>query len=162
MENYIVINGKKAELTPEQLKALGIKMESPFEFDTNQEYYFITSIGTVADGSKVNAPERHSVANYCTDPDLMKQRALHETLNRLLWRYSMEHKGDKIGWCSPNSNATRKHTIYYDHSEEKWCIECWIHSQSCGAIYFYDKETAQNAIEDIVKPFMAEHPEFKW
>ena len=31
-ENYIVINGKKAELTVEQIKALGIEVrKSPFE-----------------------------------------------------------------------------------------------------------------------------------
>ena len=33
MENYIVINGRKAELTAEQLKALGIETEKKSPFD---------------------------------------------------------------------------------------------------------------------------------
>lgn len=33
MENYIVINGRKAELTEEQLKALGIETEKKSPFD---------------------------------------------------------------------------------------------------------------------------------
>lgn len=44
-ENYIVINGKKAELTEEQLKQLGIepekKRKNPFERVTGEKYYYI-------------------------------------------------------------------------------------------------------------------------
>ena len=39
-ENYIVINGKKAELTNEQLKMLGIEVrKNPFDRATGEEYY---------------------------------------------------------------------------------------------------------------------------
>lgn len=31
-----------------------------------------------------------------------------------------------------------------------------------GTIYFSTKEKAQQAIEDVVEPFMAEHPDFVW
>lgn len=38
MENYIVINGKKAELTKEQLEALGIEIEKkdPFKLEEDK------------------------------------------------------------------------------------------------------------------------------
>jgi hypothetical protein len=47
MDDYIVINGKKAELTGEQLKALGIEDElarnNPFGKIIDNSYYYITS-----------------------------------------------------------------------------------------------------------------------
>ena len=162
MENYIVINGKRAELTPEQLKALGIETEkdSPFKCEKEQDYYFISTMGNITRANyNTGAQERHSVANYCTDPDLMNQRALHETLNRLLWRYSMEHKGNEIDW---NNKNIGKYVILYDHECKNWEIDIWHTYQWVGAVHFYDEKIAQNAIKDIVEPFMAEHPEFKW
>ena len=44
-ENYIVINGKKAELTNEQMKLLGIKVrKNPFErVSKNESYYNISN-----------------------------------------------------------------------------------------------------------------------
>ena len=54
MDNYICINGKKAELTAEQLKALGIELPKPSPFErvgntanTFCNYYFISSTGSV-------------------------------------------------------------------------------------------------------------------
>lgn len=54
MNNYICINGKKAELTKEQLKAFGIELPKPSPFDrvdntvnTFYNYYFISSTGSV-------------------------------------------------------------------------------------------------------------------
>lgn len=46
-ENYIVINGKKIELTEEQLKQLGIEVrKNPFNRAHSAESYFIsTSMG---------------------------------------------------------------------------------------------------------------------
>ena len=31
-----------------------------------------------------------------------------------------------------------------------------------GCIYFYSKSIAQKAIEEIIRPFMKEHPDFIW
>ena len=102
MENYICINGKKAELTEEQLKALGIELPkvNPFErVKKTTPFYFITAKGKAEYGVELNdyhCSELYNVANYCTDKAIMEQRALHETLNRLLWRYAMEHGGTGI------------------------------------------------------------------
>ena len=47
-ENYIVINGKRAELTEEQMKALGIETEekrkNPFERVGNDNKYYYTIV----------------------------------------------------------------------------------------------------------------------
>lgn len=166
MENYIVINGKKAELTEEQLKALGIEVEKddPFERvecgDKDYYYYYISEAGDIEDTFDIssNFDNRvYSIANYCTDKTLMEQRALHETLNRLLWRYSMQHGGDEM--C----DTSDKYCIHYYADNKKYGVLAqrgWIYY--LGELYFNSKEIANNAIEEIVKPFMEQHPEFVW
>lgn len=46
----------------------------------------------------------YEAANYCTDEELLRRRALYEKLERCLWRFSMENGGsgnNKLcGWCS--------------------------------------------------------------
>ena len=160
-ENYIVINGKKAELTEEQLKALGIEIEkkSVFERKEDKSYYYISAYGTVRrtlDKEWTTDTLQYNVANYCTDKALMEQRALHETLDRLLWRFSMEHDGDKIDWDVPSS----KYRIYCD--EHKSFLVSWDNTSKSHTIYFHTRNIAERAIEEIIKPFIEEHPEFRW
>ena len=154
MENYICINGKKAELTEEQLKALGIELPkaNPFErAERHTPYYAIDTAGVVRKCSERNDGVDnafYNIANYCTDKAIMEQRALHETLNRLLWRYAMEHGGTGI------------FEIAYDGIKDKFTV------QNCLLTYtgetFCKREVAENAIEDIIKPFMKAHPHFKF
>lgn len=161
MENYICINGKKTELTPEQLKQLGIELPkaNPFaKHHTEPNTYFINGFGTV---QKICGGDHlfYDIANYCTDKEIMEQRALHETLSRLLWRYAMEHDGDKIDW---NSKYQKKYHIFVDVEDNRYHID---HSWTCcgvGRIYFAKESTAKAAIEEIIKPFMNAHPEFKF
>lgn len=49
MDNYICINGKKAELTEEQIKALGIELpKTPFSrTSVGGEYFYISSDGNI-------------------------------------------------------------------------------------------------------------------
>lgn len=170
-KNYICIDGKKAELTEEQLKALGIELPktNPFErvknnANTFYNYYFINTMGAVNEAidntHSGNGTDdlRYYAANYCTDKSIMEQRALHETLSRLLWRYSMNHDGDKIDWKSGN----KIYTIFYNHNTNKVDYDYGYVIQHNGAVHFYTKEIAKAAIEEVVKPFMEAHPDFKW
>lgn len=161
MDNYICINGKKAELTEEQLEKLGIKLETSNSFDrqdNGDKYYFINSIGEIA----VNEEHRYdsnynhyNVANYCTDEELLKKRALYETLNRRLWRYSMEHDGDKIDW----DRDGEKYYIFYNTSSKNWLVGSICYSWDF-AVFFYSSEIAEKAIKEVVIPFVEENPEF--
>ena len=166
MTNYICINGKKAELTEEQMKALGIelpKAKSPFErCKKGKEYYYISYTGVVDCTHEVEYPSDvrcYSIANYCTDKDLLQQQAYRETLNRLLWRYSMEHDGDKIDW---NDADELKYYIYYNHNYISFLVGYTAYAKSFERVYFHTAKIAENAIKEIVEPFMAEHPDFKW
>lgn len=161
MDNYICINGKKAELTKEQLEKLGIKLETSSSFDrqdNGDKYYFINSIGEIV----VNEEHRYdsnynhyNTANYCTDKELLEKRVFYETLNRRLWRYSMEHDGDKIDW----DRDGEKYYIFYNTGSEKWLVGSICHSWDF-AVFFYSLEIAKNAIKEVVIPFIEKNPEF--
>lgn len=164
MKNYICIDGKKAELTPEQLKALGLEMEieNPFERKCNGIYYWINGAGNVMDVIETCMcfdDDKYKIANYCTDKELMQQQAYRETLNRLLWRYSMEHKGNEIDWCDAK---TDKYCIYYNHNTKSFDMHSRNFRHIIGIPYFHTREIAENAIKEIIEPFMAEHPDFKF
>lgn len=162
MENYICINGKKAELTEEQMVALGIELPkvNPFtRHKTNySKYFYIGSDGCAYienDNHGSYNDSQFDVANYCTDKVIMEQRALHETLNRLLWRYSMEHKGERVD--------DKVWSITY-HADTKEFHCGWVNYQVLfvAEIAFDTEEIGNNAIKEIIEPFMAAHPEFKW
>ena len=164
-DNYIMLNGKKVPLTEEQVAALLGGKETacakvePFEPQTGQNYFYISDRGEVFNEDDHNLQcdkKRYNVGNYCTDYEMMNQRAMHETLNRLLWRYSEQHGGD-AEW----DRESRHFYIRIDDKGEPFW-DWFVCSRPFGPVYFKDMETAICAIEDVVKPFLAEHPDFVW
>lgn len=153
MENYICINGKKAELTEEQMKALGIELQKDSPFDRTEMhkiYYYISPIGDVKSTHETEASfDKYcfDIANYCTDKAIMKQRALHETLSRLLWRFSEQNGGKGMFSIADKGNGN-------------FCsmIENFRYLEPT----FKTSDIAKRAITEIIKPFMAEHPDFVW
>lgn len=123
-------------------------------------YYYINQCGQIVflreEGDALDR-ELYEVANYCRDEAMMKQRALHETLNRLLWRYSETHGGDN-SW----ETADNHHHFIYRGAARGLNVMYSIGAKAQGVVYFKDEETARSAIEEVVKPFLAEHPEFVW
>lgn len=165
-EAYIEIDGKRTQLTVEQMKALGIYEEPKKNLfdrvEKDKQYYYITNGGDVDCGTDYyweSDNKRHQVANYCTDKEILQQRALHETLNRLLWRFSIENDGSKINW---NNIDKHKYVIYFDNESKKFTTTEYRFMKFDGCIYFHSKSIAQKAIEEIIIPFMKEHPDFIW
>lgn len=158
--NKIIIDGKEYELSAELVEKIQAevaaqeKAKNPFERNAGESYYFVDSAGGVfsfADYEDGTADALYSAGNYCRNKAIMKQRALHETLNRLLWRYSETNGGgEKRGG----------YFIYRSSMEDMRVGHCTY--ASCGDVYFRKKEVAEAAIEEVVKPFMAAHPEFVW
>lgn len=152
MENYICINGKKTELTKEQMKALGIELcdyKAPFKRVPGQRYYFTHGDGVVYSAvekdSDLSDSVFFSVANYCTDKELMEQWVLRETLNRLLWRFSEMNGGQGFYALS-----------IADHEH----INIMSRSFICLDPSFKTAGIAKRAIDEVVKPFLAAHPDF--
>ena len=101
MENYLVLNGQKIELTPEQYQevcnAVTSKKKTPFDRKEKDEtYYFIDNDGivdSVKDRGWVADDFRYENANYCSNKELMVKRSDYEALERVLWRFSEENGG---------------------------------------------------------------------
>ena len=163
MENYIMLGGKKIPLTDEQVKLIqsDVPEKSPFDrVKEGETYYYFNHSFDVYDNDEdrlIYDDDCYRCANYCTDENIMKQHALHMLLNNLLWRYSMTHGGDKIDW---HDMCEAKYRIFYDCKVNNFQVDYSSATRNIGAVYFTVPKIAEAAIEEIVKPFIAEHPDF--
>lgn len=113
-ENYIVINGKRAELTEEQIKALGIETEkkrkNPFErVGSNNKYYYTVVSGDVLRRVDINdRTDRrlYNAINYFNDEQFANQVALHQLLYCKLLKFAYENKCEDVEW-----NAEHTHVV---------------------------------------------------
>ena len=169
MDNYICIDGVKVLLNDSQISELRAILEkketkkSPlFERQHyTDKYYYIDTFGEVCNSYELGDSFDsvcYDNANYCADEEILKQRALEEILARRLWRYSMEHDGDKIDW---SNNQQDKFAIFCSDSNGLFYITRNVNCQTINTTYFVDYETAMNAIKEVVEPFMKEYPDFK-
>lgn len=167
MENYIVINGKKIELTEEQLKQLGIedkKRNNPFDrVDKFEHYHFIPSTDdidkTTDDYNEVDQLYFDN-ANYFNDKDFANQVMLHQQLYRKLLKYAYDNEAEDVEW---DCNSKQHYYIFFEYSDKVFSIATGISIyKNEGSVYFSKQEVAEKAIEDVIKPFIEEHPEFVW
>lgn len=200
MDNYIVINGKRAELTEEQLNSLcmfnrfaqmakeqfgltitpkepadetfktlfGVdfsdcsKRNNPFNSEpekVNDSFYYITSDGVRLDDDDDYNAEMITTANSFNDEDFANQIYLRELLNRKLLKYAYDNEAEDREWDKANVNS--HYFIYFDSAKGHFVVgdNHYYHNQS---IYFSSENVAKQAIQDVVEPFLAEHPEFVW
>lgn len=165
-ENYIVINGKKSELTEEQLKALGIevgtKRKNPFEEVVRfEDYYFVEKNNEVHAYMKTDSSvdnQMYTSANYFNDKAFAEQVALHQLLYRKLLKFAYDNEcEDTAEWDGENQHWC----IYYGNSRKRFDTT-WHDLAQYSYVYFSTREGARRAIEEVVEPFMKEHPEFVW
>lgn len=166
-ENYIVINGKKSELAEEQLKTLGIEVETkrrnPFEeVNRFEDYYFVDRNNEVHAFMKTDSSvdnQMYTSANYFNDKAFAEQVALHQLLYRKLLKFAYDNEcADSQIW---GGNGIEHWYIMYDF------IECifyadWVSTSKNNDVYFSTRDGADRAIHEVVEPFMKEHPEFVW
>lgn len=168
--NKIIIDGKEYELSAElvekikaevaaQEKKKREELKEPFGRVHNERYFLINGNGRVstmsADTNSPTDEELYAIGNYSRDKGLMEQRALHETLNRLLWRYSETHK-------EPETTSLLYLLYIRREDGEVSFYSCDDRTVPIDGNLFYSRATAEAAIEEVVKPFMAAHPEFVW
>ena len=162
-ENYIVINGKKAELTNEQMELLGIKVrKNPFErVNMNSSYYHITSTSGVLryiEKDDLADLELYKGVNYFNDEDFANQVALHQLLYRKLLKFAYDNGlEDTKEWDGNNIHWTIGYSVDY---KTFFMYSKALHKTQ--GVYFSSKEGTQRAIKEVVEPFMKEHPEFVW
>ena len=162
-ENYIVINGKRAELTEEQMKVLGIEVKkNPFDRVSSDDRYYYTIVSSDV-LRRVDINDRtdrrlYDAINYFSDKAFAEQVALHQLLYRKLLKFTYDNEyedtaewdGINEHWAVRYNYACGMFTTYYQNA--------------CGAqeVYFSSEEGAKRAIHEVVEPFMEEHPEFVW
>lgn len=165
MDNYIVINGKKTELTDEQLKALGIevtkKRNNPFNNSKLKDmdiFYVVGSVGVFEQYYSSSSIENDiKLDNNFNDKDFANQVYLHELLNLKLLKYAWDNEGEDTEW---NSN-TLHYYILFDSKDCLFTVNGNRRMKNQN-IYFSKRYVAEQAIKDVIEPFMKEHPEFVW
>lgn len=164
-ENYIVINGKKIDLTAEQLKALGIevkaKRNNPFErVEVKKTYYTAGDVEYEKDIDLYSYVDDlyYEYANYFNDKVFAEHVALHQLLYRKLLKFAYDNEcEDTAEWDGINPHWA----IRYDGNLNKF----FAYSQErykARDIYFSSYEATERAIKEVVEPFVKEHPEFTW
>lgn len=171
MENYIVINGQKAELTDAQLKQLGLKVEekknNPFDSTPRQVHvYSIGNVGVETFGSiltPANLSMTESLVNTTNsfnDYDFARQLYLRELFNRKLLKYAYDNEAEDCEWG--NSDLLHYYIVRDKSYYNRIFVTYSSHLKNFNTVYFSKKGIAENAIEDVVRPFMKEYPEFVW
>lgn len=148
-ESFVIDNEGNIILKSKQEK------KSPFErVQEGEDFYVLDCYGDIQkakEGFLCSGPALYEVANYCTDAELFRRRALYEKLERCLWRFSMENGGS--GDYYPVLNR---------ESREWFIIN--VEAQSFGPS-FKTREACERAIKEVIKPMLdgiAEEEIFSW
>lgn len=160
--NYTVINGIRIELTDEQVKTLRIKRKNPFERVVHgNKYYRVTEYGEIGDlteDSDYTDQYLYAGVNYFNDEFFANQVALHQLLYRKLLKFAYDNEcEDTAVWDTNNEHWY----ILYNSANYRFVTDnhCTF---KMTTVYFSSKETAEQAIKEVVEPFMKEHPDFVW
>lgn len=148
-KNFVIDNEGNIILKPKREK------RNPFErVAEGEEFYYISGderLMTNKEYSWYCADGYYDCANYCTDAELLRRRALYEKLERCLWRFSMENGGS--GGYYP----------VLDRSARGWFVS-YTDSQRFGPS-FKTSKACQRAIDEVIKPMLdgiAEEEIFVW
>lgn len=162
MNNYAVINGKRIELTDEQVKTLGIEKKNPFERVVKGDvYYRVTEYGDIGDLTEdgdYTDQYLYDGVNYFNDDFFANQVALHQLLYRKLLKFSYDNGfEDTAEWNGGNEHWAIRYNSYRNEFRLYYQDGYKAHE-----VYFSSEEGAKRAIKEVVEPFMKEHPEFVW
>ena len=165
-EIKLTIDGKEVRLTDEQLRMLGIETEkkkkNPFERVVDDEmYYFINYYGDVDWHREANDGEDgtlFNVANYFNNEQFAKQVALHQLLYRKLLKFAYDNGFEDEEW-----DGTKMHAyIIYNFTRKDYDIRWTRNEKEPGTVYFKSTAWATAALNEVVMPFIKEHPDFVW
>lgn len=175
-ERKAKICGVDIELTTEQLAKLKSqitdgksakkeKSTNPYDRVENDKDYYIIDADMFGSPSVFSTYEtndeidsgRFKNGNYYNDKEFAEQVAMGMELQQKLRKFTYEN-----GWSEDRWNDEyAKWYIYFDTTDKELSTEYTFFFKEKN-IYFDTGEIAQKAIDEIIKPFMKEHPNFKW
>lgn len=153
-ENYIVINGKKAELTEEQLKQLGIEIKAKnkrWRAEKDMEYWCINASNTLFHLKEFNSEGDnlyYDTHNYFRTYEEAKEYAEVLEIKRKLMKFADEHN-EEIDW---ENTQYKKYCLTYDVNNPNKVVINWsVYTRYAEVIFFSSKEIAGQAIDTIGK-----------
>lgn len=160
-ENYIVINGKKRQLSEAQLKLLGVK-QNPYErVDRNALYYYIDyncdTYCAMREAFDCWDTQRYDYANYFNDESFAEQVALHQLLYRKLLKFAWDNEAEDVEWDGKNEH----YSICYDYYMHYFLVTMTYNIKSTD-VFFSKKDVAQRVIKEVIEPFMEVNSDFVW
>ena len=164
-EIKLTIDGKEIQLTDEQLKMLGIgpekKRKNPFERVRKGERYFYTDANRFYNAQEDNDSfddDRFESVDYFNDKTFVNQVVLHQLLYRKLLKYAYDNEFEDEEW-----DGTKMHAyIIYNFTRKDYDIRWTRNEKEPGTVYFKTSTRATAALNEVVMPFVKEHPEFVW
>lgn len=166
-EIKLTIDGKEVQLTNEQLKMLGVEPEkmrkNPFDRANpaaDDKYYYIRVSGDVADYRDVNDnADRllYEASNYFNDKSFAEQVALHQLLYRKLLKFAYDNNCEDEEWNGMNDHWL---IVYFPLNDD--FVIANVQCVKEHTVYFSTEEGASRAINEVIRPFMKEHPDFVW
>ena len=164
-DNYIMLNGRRIDLTDEQVLQL---TERPihcnaFERVLRGKSYYCTNrygdVGVLTETEDMSDNRVFDAANYFNDKQFANQVALHQLLYRKLLKFAYDNGfEDTAEWDCHN----RHYHIIYSFNDKDFDFDGNDTFKRQGTVYFSSEEGALQAISGVVIPFMKEHPEFVW
>ena len=164
-ENYIVINGKRAELTKEQMEQLGIEVEENKRWrDSSRGGYWFVNADNLADwaqeGYDIYDDFRYYLHNYFRTQEEAETYARVLETEMLLKKYADEH--------NEKFSESKWHLVYDDCLVGGQKIEAirYIDAKTTmilpRAIYFSSYEIALFAVNEIGKERIKEYLTYEW
>lgn len=165
-EIKLTIDGKEVQLTDEQLRMLGIETEkkrkNPFERVAKTEMYcYIDSfdeVNCVTDDADHYDDMSFKCSNYFNDEQFAKQVALHQLLYRKLLKFAYDNECEDKEWDGTNIHVY----IIYNSTKKDYDTRWTRDEKEPGTVYFKSTAWATAALNEVVMPFVKEHPEFVW
>lgn len=164
-EIKLTIDGEVIKLTDEQLKMLGVesnkrinpfervvKFEDYYSVEKNNEIYAYMDTGSSVDN------QLYTDVNYFNDKDFAKQVALHQLLYRKLLKYAYDNEFEDEEWNGNNMHAY----IIYNSTKKNYDVRWTRDEKEPCTVYFKTPTRATAALNEVVMPFVKEHPEFVW
>ena len=167
-KNYIMINGRATEITDDMIDNIlhvfekdSEKNRNPFS-RVNGNYYTVKDDGVIwgyVDVQDQDDNSRYDNLNYFNDKAFAKQVALHQLLYRKLLKFAYNYNClDTASW-----NGIVQHWfIGYDCKSKQYVADYSCSIIKSNTVYFNSRNAANWAINQVVRRFEEEHPEFSW
>ena len=130
--------------------------KNPFDRVNNNELYYMLGSGDIVteiiEENEAFDDKQYGCSNYFNDKKFAEQVMLHQLLYRKLLKFKFER-----------DNPITRDRYFYISKDKSLRVEISdFKNKNCNCVYFNSLATANLAIEDIVKPFLKEHPYFIW